>query len=219
MTDEFADSYDDGSAAEAVPEETGAEEASPPDVSEALQQMAAQQQQILERLDGGAGDQEFEDGDYGDQGDQFEDFEDDGEYLDGEGEQDPLRALIQQEIEPVRDEIAARENGRDIDRLAEAYPEMNEDKMAWGIRSYLEQAGLMPEDGMPDARYVEMAYKSLKADLHAAGETPAEAGGEQGATLETGAGPSAPGEEEMDPQTKSYMDAIIGDKSDSVFTR
>ena len=225
MSDENA--FLSGVTEEPSPEAT--EQPNPPEVDEAIRQMQATQQDILSRL---PADEEYGEEDGGEyeyetdaDADQFEDGEleyrdDDGEIDEGDEDPlDPLRELIRSEIEPVYGEIDSRENERNIESLIQHFPEMDEPEVAEGIRSYLEQTNLFPEDGsFPDAYHVELAYKAYKADVAASGETPAEAGGEQGASLETGAGPSAP-EEEIDPQTKGYLDAIAGSRSRNAFVR
>jgi hypothetical protein len=212
-------------AAEATPDEAvaseDAQQPKPPETDEAIRQLQSQNEQILSRLP----EQEQESTDIHDiLGAEYEDETESGDPATGQSTEadearEFLRGLVREELEPIQNQWQVTQRWQGIDALTQRYPDINETKVAEGVRDQLERHGLFPGDGSPPhPGHVEMAYKALKADAVVAAETPAEVGGEEGATLETGAGPNQPVEEE-DPQVKAYKQVFgAGDGPRDVFS-
>lgn len=202
------------------------EEASPPDVGEALQQMGQRLDSISERLP------EDEKPDlleslsgmqYGDdpeeQGTEQPDPQEGGEEP-AEGAE-LLRQLVREEAQEIvqqRDMVyeGQRREGS-IRDLAKEHPRINEPEVLDAIAGRLEELGLQPQGFPPDPRHVEMVYKAYEAEAAASDSSPAEAASDRGATLETGAGPGAP-PPDVDPQTQAWLDAIGNKRPTDAFS-
>lgn len=208
-----------------APEESVAtettEEPQAPDVGEALQQMGQRLDEFGQRLP----EPEQDDTDLYSALTGFEPEEEEGEGK-PEGEDDDTAELrqmmseaVQEQIQPyiLQQEAEKREGG--IRSLADEHPRLKEPEVIDAVAERLEAMGLQPANGFPpDPRHVETVYKAYEAEAAASTEASAEAGGEKGATLETGAGPGAP-QEEVDPVTQAYLNAIKGSDKPNAFTQ
>jgi hypothetical protein len=210
-----------------TPETEGAEEeASPPDVGESLQQMNERLEQMASRLpEGEQEDDVFSQlmaDPYGDETEEQQQQEQYGdEQQSGEDDTAQLQQLIGEAAEaavmPYFAQMEARARETAIRSYAEQHPDLKGDVLD-SVAADIEELGLQPKDGMPpDPRIVEKFHKAYIAEAAASGgETPAESGSGEGATLETGAGPGAP-ETEVDPVEQRWMDAIKGSENRSAF--
>jgi hypothetical protein len=205
-----------------------------PDVGGALQQVTEKLSSIEERLPRGDGEGDPEDilGLFGGLDDpEDEGFEDgpvagqgQGQEGEGQGQQSEAAALLDlvdqrasEQVQAFAAQQEAQSRTQRIVQLGEQYPEMKEPEMLGKIADSLDAAGLIPQGFPADPKHVEMAYKALKADAEASAETPAEADGQKGATLETGAGPGAP-EPELHPEEKMYANLFADEKKTDVFS-
>ena len=228
MPDEF-DSPEPNAGQHQAPE--AVPEAEPPDVGESIRQMQARLESIDSRLDAEEGDEESGDPQFGAAQWDPEDLEGLAEasgLLDDNGTGDDLdqvEDLISERVNEAVAPVAAQlEYGRRVDKLhalAEKYPALRDPETIEEIGATAER--IAEAYGIPGAEsdpgLIEIITQAHAARTAAAGETPAEAGGNQGATLETGAGPTGSGEPELDDQTRSYLDAIAGPGGSSAFTR
>jgi hypothetical protein len=203
-----------------------------PDVGESLRQMEARLGEISDRLpaseEGGAeadgleyGVPEYDDEELAayaeqsgllDQGDDADDLEE---------VEDLISERVDQAVRPIAAQFEYNRRVEAIHALADKYPAQLKDEAALE-RIAMEAEQLAAAYNRPDLETDPAVLERLVlADAamtgHAA-ETPAE-GGNQGATLESGAGPSAAGEPEIDPATRSYLNAIAGSDKPNAFTR
>jgi len=163
----------------------------------------------------------------------FGDGQDDGGTDLADAIRDMVQDAIQDALAPHLRDLQLRDDARDIAQLKQRYPRLNEPKVGQAVSQLVQ--GLAERYGTEairtDPAVVELAYLAFEAQqqLQQAGaqpasETsqapegaegaPAEAGGSQGATLETGAGPGAP-QQEVDPIAKRFIDALVGSGSSS----
>lgn len=210
-----------------------AEEQPAPDLSDALSELRG----ISQRLDragipGPEDDQPLAplfgqaEEDYG-----YDDFEQQGQeggqpqLSEEEQQAQQFQSMLDQAaaraLEPhlYQQEMSRREDG--IRAFADENPQISEPEVMDRVEATL--GVLDPNFGqqgyIPDPRVVRTAYLAVQAELASSGQTStgpagseqgtAEAVGQGGATLETGAGPSAP-PAELDPQEQAYVQALSG---------
>lgn len=217
-----------------APEE-GVEEqpGSPPDLTDALTQM----REINSRLDrAGLPAAEEEPGlwdrltsEPGDEYDEYEEYDDQGQAAPQQmTEEQQVAAELDRRIEeraqaaiqPYVQHIEQERREEKVLQIADQYPGMREPEAINAIDQHLAQ--LADRYGNPairtDPDMVLNAYFAYEARKQAAGQTStgpagseqegtAEAVGQGGTTLETGAGPGAP-PTEMDPQEQAYAQAL-----------
>jgi hypothetical protein len=235
--DEFSDT-DSAYTAEAVPEAyeagndyaDGAEEAGPPDVTEALQQMQATLDARLPALE-----EEEDHGEYGVQpgaGEEFSDEElleladqyglgedvEELEDLDAEELEELIDERVNQALLPAMADIEWNRRTERLHQLATRYPELRDPQAIDEVSAEVKQIGAAYgiESADTDPALVELVLQARGARRVGNAELEAPEP-EPGAVLETGVGPS-PKTEEMDPETRAYMDVIHGEKSTNAFT-
>lgn len=130
------------------------------------------------------------------------------------GEVDPQLAEALQRLDNHEAYLIAqgqKQNDEQIRALGDKYPALKSKEVLDSVMAEIQSLG--DELGNPDlaqsppARLVERVFKSLKADEESASETPAEEAVNQGAALETGAGP---GNQAGEPAPEDeYRDAIV----------
>lgn len=96
-----------------------------------------------------------------------------------------------QSLETQLADREVRERDTALNALAEKYDELRDETWVNRIRDELLPLAQQRNDPdlLLDPRLIELTHKSLKADAESAKEVPAEEAANQGASLETGAGP------------------------------
>jgi hypothetical protein len=198
-------------AAESTPDEAP----TPPDVGEALAQMSEQLDNLDQRL---PADEEYDDASWDSE------FAYNPVVAEPEGE-DPgvaqIRDLLNEEVnarmQPYVDRIEEMHRDQQLLNLADQYPQLREPEVLDAVAG--EAAELAQAYGVPgmatDPRIVERLFLAHQASA-AAESMPPEA--PPGATLEVGAGPGEP-QEDVDPQTKAWMEAAAPSTPSDVFGR
>jgi hypothetical protein len=202
-------------AVEETPEADSEETA--PDVGEALSQMRAEMQDIKGRLP----EPQSETPDLLGALSNDEEWSDDDDEPAAGGENGPdeesdqfvgalqelIKEGIQESVLPHFQQMEAEKRETGIHQLAEKYPRLKEPEVVNAVAGELRKFGFDgTEDGLPpDPRLVEKFYKAYEAEAAASADTPAEAARQEGQALETGAGPSAPQEDDPDAEYKRLM--------------
>jgi hypothetical protein len=111
-------------------------------------------------------------------------------------------------VAPIAQQIEMQRRSEGLNKLADQFPDIRSDEVLDPLTEKLEGFAESYGDAvMTDPRFVELAYKAVKAEAAAAAETPAEAVG-QGNSLETGAGPGAPAGGESPEEVMAH--ALLG---------
>ncbi len=190
-------------------------EPEPPDVGESLQRMNQRLEELSQRVD------EADDG-YDDEDDwDHDDLQYNPAIAQPEDDQNEvLRQLLSEEVaEQVQPYVDAVENSfreQQILQLAERYPALREPETLDAVSSELEafaQAYNTP-GALTDPRLIEQFLVAHLAQ-QAVAEAPEPS--QDGAHLETGAGPGEP-QQEVDPATASWLNAAMPDGHKDVFS-
>ena len=192
------------------------DEPEPPDVGESLQQMNQRLEELGQRLD--ETDYDDEDGDW-----DPDELQYNAHVGEPQGEDDgtaELRQLLAEEVqEQVQPYVDAVENSfreQKILDLAARYPALREPEVLDAVSAELEQfAQAYDIDGaLTDPRLIELFLVAHLAQK-AAADAPEPS--QDGATLETGAGPGEP-QQEVDPATAAWLNAAMPNQHKDVFS-
>jgi hypothetical protein len=235
----------DGQAAQAAPETPGqppaaaGEQQQQPDVAEALASIERRFEGLASRLAAGGPDEEADflsqlagDGQEQGAGEEIQYVDEQGNPVDqhgnplaGEQFADPdeqafnqlLDERVNAAVAPIAQQFEMQRRSEGLNKLAEQFPDIRSDEVLDPLTEKLEGFAESYGDAvMTDPRFVELAYKAVKAEAAAAAETPAEAVG-QGNSLETGAGPGAPATNES-PEEAIAKALVGGGPSNDVVT-
>jgi hypothetical protein len=238
MTDDFESSDTDTAEAggwDGYAEDGGtAEGAGAPDLNEAIAQMQAQQARISERLGIEDDEEEYDGLDYGLEPGEMDDEEllelaaeqgylgdDDDENWDDEAElSDLIDRRVQDAVVPFVADMEYNRRVEALHALAERYDDLTRPQTIEEVSAEVQRIGEAYglEGADTDPAWVELVLQA-RAGRRVGNAELAEPEPPTGAVLETGVGPS-PKTEELDPQTKAYMDVIAGPGGqDNAFTR